>query len=811
MTNTAIVKITTPVSGMTCASCVTRVQDSIEKIDGVVSASVNLATESATIEFDPDKVRIDSIDKAIKDAGYDIPFENSTVGIEGMTCASCVSRVEKALQSIDGVTQAHVNLATEDAVIRYRPGLATDEAIRNAIESVGYSVTELRDNRERDARRDKDYTALKRKLITSAVLTAPIVALEMGLMWEKFPLIHSLSHQTWNYILFVLTTPVLFWGGSRFFAGFWAVTKHFSADMNSLVAIGTSAAYLYSATATFFPSVFSVAGETPHVYYDTAAVIITLILFGRLLEARARGRTSEAIKKLIGLQPKTARIIRDETELDVPISRVQVNDIVIVKPGEKIPVDGIIQTGYSSIDESMITGESIPVEKSTGDTVIGGTINKSGSFTYRTSKVGKDTVLAHIIKLVQDAQATKAPVQKLVDRVASVFVPVVIVIAVVSFLGWFFIPPNEARLTVALLNFVAVLIIACPCALGLATPTAIMVGTGKGAEVGILIKNSEALEKAKTIHTVIFDKTGTITIGKPEVTDFIILNNTFTGEEILRLIASLENKSEHPLAHAVVQYVKQRNGELSEPERFTSHTGLGITGTVDGKKIVIGSPSFLTSRVSDISGVGTAAEQLYSKGKTVIYAVIDDTVSAVIGIADVIKDNSRGAVRELHNLGLEVVMITGDNNATAEAIAHEVGIDDYRAEVLPDQKASIVKSYQKRGKTVAMVGDGINDAPALAQADLGIAIGSGTDIAMEASDITLMKGDLYGVVNAIALSRRTFKTIRQNLFWAFIYNTIGIPLAAFGLLNPMFAAFAMAMSSVSVVSNSLRLKRFTIR
>jgi P-type Cu+ transporter len=811
MTNTAIVKITTPVSGMTCASCVKRVQDSIEKIDGVVSASVNLATESATIELDPGMVRIDSIDKAIKDAGYDIPFDNSTVGIEGMTCASCVSRVEKALQSIDGVAQAHVNLATEDAIIRYRPGLVTDEAIRNAIESVGYSVTEQRDNRERDIRRDKDYTALKRKLITSAVLTAPIVALEMGLMWENFPLIHSLSHQTWNYILFVLTTPVLFWGGNRFFAGFWAVTKHFSADMNSLVAIGTSAAYLYSTTATFFPSVFAVAGETPHVYYDTAAVIITLILFGRLLEARAKGRTSEAIKKLIGLQPKTARIIRDGRELDVPISRVQVNDLVIVKPGEKIPVDGIIRTGYSSIDESMITGESIPVEKSTGDTVIGGTINKSGSFTYRACKVGKDTVLAHIIKLVQDAQATKAPVQKLVDRVASVFVPVVIVIAVVSFLGWYFVPADEARLTVALLNFVAVLIIACPCALGLATPTAIMVGTGKGAEMGILIKNSEALETAKTIHTVIFDKTGTITIGKPEVTDFIILNNTFTGEEILRLTASLENKSEHPLAHAVVQYVKQRNGELSEPERFTSHTGLGITGTVGGRKIVIGSPSFLSSLAIDISGVGTTAEHLYSKGKTVIYTAIDDTVAAVIGIADVLKDNSTRAVQELHKMGLEVIMITGDNTATAEAIAHQVGIDDYRAEVLPDQKASIVKAYQERGQTVAMVGDGINDAPALAQADLGIAIGSGTDIAMEASDITLMKGDLYGVVNAIALSRRTFKTIRQNLFWAFIYNTIGIPLAAFGLLNPMFAAVAMAMSSVSVVSNSLRLKRFTIR
>ena len=750
-------------------------------------------------------------EKAIHDAGYKIPFEESTIGIEGMTCASCVSRVEKALESISGVKNASVNLATENAVIRHVPGQLDNEAFRKAVEQAGYSVTGLQEKKERDARRDRDYAILKLKLIVSAALTIPIVVIEMGLMWEQFPLLHSLSHQTWNYLLFLLTTPVIFWGGSRFFSGFWAVTKHFTADMNSLVAIGTSAAYLYSATATFLPSVFAAAGETPHVYYDTAAVIVTLILFGRLLEARAKGRTSEAIKKLAGLQPKTARIIRDGKEQDIDIANVRVGDLVIVKPGERIPVDGSIESGYSSVDESMITGESIPVEKFKGDPVIGGTINISGSFTYSANKVGKDTVLSQIIKLVQDAQASKAPVQRLVDKVASVFVPIVIVIAIASFFGWFLTGTEETRLTVALLNFVAVLIIACPCALGLATPTAIMVGTGKGAEMGILIKNSEALEKAKTINTVIFDKTGTITTGKPAVTDFNILNSKLTEQEILNFTASLENKSEHPLAHAIVRYANIRNCEITEPDRFDSHTGRGVTGTVNGKSIVVGNAPFLQLQSISLSGTESSAEQLQAEGKTVVYSAIDGSVAAVIAIADVIKDNAYEAVRQLREIGLEVIMLTGDTETTAGAIARQIGIDDYQAEVLPDQKASIVQSHQENGKTVAMVGDGINDAPALAQADLGIAIGSGTDIAMEASDITLVKGDLQGVVHAIAISRRTFKTIKQNLFWAFIYNTTGIPLAAFGLLNPMFAAFAMAMSSVSVVSNSLRLKTFSIK
>jgi P-type Cu+ transporter len=802
-------QIILPISGMTCASCVKRVQDALEKIDGVSSASVNLATESATVILEDAGVSVNPIEKAIHEAGYQIPYEESTIAINGMTCASCISRVERALLSIDGVNKASVNLATENAVIRHTPGLVNNEIIRRVIEQAGYSVINLQSANGREAQRDRDYAVLRFKLIVSAVVTIPIMVIEMGLMWERFPFLHVLPHQTWNFILFALTTPVLFWGGSRFFSGFWAVTKHFTADMNSLVAIGTSAAFFYSATATFFPSVFAAAGETPHVYYDTAAVIVTLILFGRLLEARAKGKTSEAIKKLAGLQPKTARIIRDGKEQEIDIARVQVGDLVIVKPGERIPVDGSITIGYSSVDESMITGESIPVEKIKGDLVIGGTINKSGSFTYRANKVGKDTVLSQIIKLVQDAQASKAPVQRMVDKVASVFVPIVLVIAIASFFGWFLTGPEESRLTAALLNFVAVLIIACPCALGLATPTAIMVGTGKGAEMGILIKNSEVLEKAKAIDTVIFDKTGTITTGRPAVTDFSIINNKLREDEIISLTASLENKSEHPLAHAVVRFAKERNYDIIEPDRFDSHTGLGVTGAVNSRFIVIGNAPFLLSHSIGISGAETLAEKFQAEGKTVIYSAIDGSVAAVFGIADVIKENARHSVQQLRKIGLEVLMLTGDTKRTAGEIARTIGLDNYQAEVLPDQKASIVKSYQEKGKTVAMVGDGINDAPALAQADLGIAIGSGTDIAMEASDITLVKGDLDGVLHAIAISRRTFKTIKQNLFWAFIYNTIGIPLAAFGLLNPMFAAFAMAMSSVSVVSNSLRLKRFT--
>jgi P-type Cu+ transporter len=809
-TKTPDTTIEIPVEGMTCASCVNRVQKALEKIPGVKSASVNLAIESASVTADPDTVRLDEVESAIKNAGYAIGYRQKTVGIEGMTCASCVARVEKTLRSIEGVVDASVNLATEEAVIRYSSDFLTDGEIEKAVGKAGYSVSRIETSEDREEYRAREYRLLKIKFIASLFLTIPITAIEMGMMWQQTPFLHSVPHQTWNYILFILTAPVLFWGGSRFFTGFWTTLKHFTADMNTLVAIGTSAAFFYSSVATFAPGVFFAADEIPHVYYDTAAVIITLILLGRLLESRAKNRTSEAIKKLLGLAPKTARVIRDEGELDIPLRDVRVDDLLLVRPGERLPVDGIIYKGTPTVDESMITGEPIPVEKKPGDRVVGGTILINGSLTYKATRVGEKTVLAQIIALVRNAQASKAPIQRLVDRIAAVFVPTVIGIAILAFSGWYFLGTAEPRFTIALLNFVAVLIIACPCALGLATPTAIMVGTGKGAETGILIKSSESLEKAREITTVIFDKTGTLTEGKPVVTDFITVTDTIEPDKLMQYIGSLEHKSEHPLAQAIVRYLGEREIEPGDTDHFKTHTGMGIEGSINGHTLVIGNGSFVHSKGIDIdrSRIDSLVRQFQDETKTVVYVSVDNEISALIGIADVIKKGAQNALKALKEEGLDIIMLTGDNRRTAAAIAREAGIESFRAEILPEGKASVVEEYQRMGKVVAMVGDGINDAPALARADLGISIGTGTDIAIEASDITLMRGNLTDVVNAIRLSRKTFKTIKQNLFWAFIYNAIGIPMAAFGLLNPMFAAFAMAFSSVSVVTNSLRLKRW---
>jgi P-type Cu+ transporter len=734
------------------------------------------------------------------------------IPIEGMTCASCVTRVEKALRSVEGIVDASVNLATEMAVVTYSSDAVTDKEIEKAVNNAGYSVSRVETSEDREELRTHEYGKLKTKFIVSLLLTVPITTIEMGLMWRHTPFLHSVPHQTWNYILFALTVPVLFWGGSRFFSGFWTTLKHFTADMNTLVAIGTSAAFLYSAVATFVPGVFFAAGDIPHVYFDTAAVIITLILLGRLLESRAKNRASDAIKKLMGLAPKTAHVIRYGREIEIPLREVHIGDIVLVRPGERLPVDGTIDTGFPTIDESMITGEPIPVEKKPGDLVVGGTILINGSLTYKATRVGERTMLAQIIVLVRNAQASKAPIQKLVDKVAAVFVPIVIGIAILSFAGWYFFGTSEPRFTIAMLNFVAVLIIACPCALGLATPTAIMVGTGKGAEIGILIKSSESLEKAKEITTIIFDKTGTLTDGNPVVTDFIILNDSQLPNSLMRYIASLEHKSEHPLARAIVRYLGERGINPGDIESFKTYTGMGIEGATEGHTLIIGNESFMRSMNIDVdqSIADSTAKRLQDETKTVVYTSVDNQITSLIGIADVIKEGAADAVTSLKKLGLEVVMLTGDNRRTATAIAREAGIESFRAEVLPQDKASVVGEYQNQGKVVAMVGDGINDAPAIAKADLGISIGTGTEIAIEASDITLIKGDLANVVNAIRLSRKTFKTIKQNLFWAFVYNTIGIPLAAFGVLNPMFAAFAMAFSSVSVVTNSLRLKKWRV-
>jgi len=803
-------RIDLPITGMSCASCAQTIQKGLSELQGVNKASVNLATSKVTIFYDPKRVGADSFISSIRKSGYDVGTVSVELPIQGIDCASCVQKIEQALLESRGVTNAVVNLATERARVEYIPEETNLAEIKKTIESTGYKVIETEVEEVEDYERvirEREYNKLKRKFFFGLVIS--VIVLIGSLEW-----ISGVPRFLTNYyLLWILATPVQFWAGWKFYRGAWGAFRHRNADMNTLIAVGTSAAYLYSITAILFPSFFRSGGIEPKVYFDTSVVIITLILLGRVLEARAKGQTSEAIKRLIGLQPKTARVIRNGNEIDIPVQNVLVGDLVVVRPGEKIPVDGIVKDGKSFVDESMITGESVPVEKKTGDEVIGATINKSGSFRFEATKVGKDTALAQIIKLVQEAQGSKAPIQRLADVIAGYFVPVVISIAILTFIIWYVFGPNPA-LTFALLNFVAVMIIACPCALGLATPTAIMVGTGKGAEKGILIKGGESLETAHKINSIVFDKTGTLTKGEPEVTDIIPLDK-LSPKEILFYAGSAEKKSEHPLGEAIVRKAVEEKIELKDSVEFNSIAGFGIEAKIDGKNVLLGNQKLMEERKIEIKALIPKAEELSLDGKTSIYLSIDGKSSAVIAVADTLKENSKNAVEQLHQLGLEVVMLTGDNRRTAEAIARKVGIDRVLSEVLPEDKVYEVRKLQNEGKIVAMVGDGINDAPALAQADVGIAIGTGTDIAMEASDITLIRGDLSGVVTAIKLSKNTIKIIRQNLFWAFIYNVLGIPIAAgvlypfFGiLLNPMIASAAMAFSSVSVVSNSLRLRRF---
>jgi Cu+-exporting ATPase len=799
-------RIDLPIVGMSCASCASTIQTDLSHLKGVAKANVNYATSKATLLVQPQIIKPENFITSIRKSGYEVGTVTVELPLKGIQCASCVQKIEKAILQTKGVTKASVNLATERAKVEYLPTETNLGDIKRAIESTGYEVLELSTSDEgldpEKAIREREYKKLKTKFMAGLVLGL-IVFLGSSRHW--FPWIPGIFGNF--YVLWALATPVQFVIGWQFYKGAWGAFKHRSADMNTLIAVGTSAAYLYSVTATLFPSFFESGGIKPHVYFETSALIIVLILFGRLLEARAKGQTSDAIKKLMGLQPKTARVIRDGKEMDIPVEEVLVGDIITVKPGEKIPVDGILQSGKSAVDESMITGESIPVKKSPGSEVIEATINKTGSFKFKATKVGKDTALAQIIKLVQDAQGSKAPIQRLADVISGYFVPIVISIAIVTFVIWFDFGPFPS-LTFALLNFVAVMIIACPCALGLATPTAVMVGTGKGAENGILIKGGESLETAHKLDTIVFDKTGTLTKGEPEVTDIITVNG-FSEEEILKYAACAEKNSEHPLAEAIIKRAEEKEIKLLDPEQFNAIEGHGIEASIDGKEILLGNAKLMRDRQIEIENLETKAEDLAQDGKTPIYISLTGKAAGLIGVADTLKESSVHAVTKLRNMGLKVVMLTGDNRRTAEAIARKAGIDDVLPEVLPEDKVFEIKKLQSGGRRVAMVGDGINDAPALAQADIGIAIGSGTDVAMEASDITLIKGDLSGVVSAIELSKKTIRIIKQNLFWAFFYNTAGIPIAAgvlypfFGiLLNPIFASLAMAFSSVSVVSNS---------
>ena len=740
-------------------------------------------------------------------------IEHLTLPVEGMTCASCVARVEKSISSIEGIKNVAVNFATEKASFEIDRSITDLQQIKKVVEDAGYKIdlngADKRQNKQATSGNEKDSKSeyehnLKRDFIFALILTIPIMFLNMGTMFENFHSFLNLTQGELNKILLILATPVVFISGKRFFSIFWQNLKHFSADMNSLVAIGTGAAYLFSVANTLFPNHFSNSSLSHHVYFDTTVVIITLILLGRWLESRAKSKTGSVIKKLIALKPQKVSVLRNGNEIEINIDELELGDFVIVKPGGKIPADGILRKGNSSVDESMLTGESISVEKSVGSKIIGGSMNKTGTFEFEVTALGENSVLGQIIKMVEQAQGSKAPIQQLADKVASVFVPVIILIATITFFVWFFFATNLG-INTALINFIAVLIIACPCALGLATPTALIVGIGKGAQNGILIKNAESLERFHKVDVIIFDKTGTLTSGKPKVTSVEAFG--IDNHELIKFAASLETRSEHPIAHSIVEYSKEQNIDLAEVEEFESLTGFGLKGKINGKEILIGNKSLINKFNVEVNDQFENAESLLNNENAAVLVSINNKLSGLIIIQDTVKDEAFDAIKKLKSMKIKTVMLTGDNKTTAELIAKNSGIDEFEYELLPEDKINVVKKYQSQNKTVAMVGDGINDAPALAQSNLGIAIGTGTDVAIETGDIVLVKGDLNGVVKSFELSKQTIRIIKQNLFWAFIYNSIGVPLAAFGLLNPMFAALAMSFSSVSVVSNSLRLKK----
>ncbi|HSH45579.1 MAG TPA: copper-translocating P-type ATPase [Longimicrobiales bacterium] len=827
-----------PVTGMTCAACAARVQKGLEKAPGVRDAAVNFATERATVSYDPSSANAAALVDAVKSSGYGARVEETVLQIEGLDWAVSGDPVERELVALGGVIEAQVNIASGSARVLYIPEAVTPDDLGRAVEAAGYRLAapiETADPAERERIfREREYRTLRRKFWFSALVAVFAMVASMPLMARGatagsdlfhrlmmpvnralesvLPWLYAIDPGVLAWVLLALTTPVVFWAGRQFYRGAWSGVLHGTADMNTLIAVGTGSAYLYSIVATVAPGVFTRAGLSADVYYEAVVMIIALILLGKMLEARAKGRTGEAIRKLAGLQPRTARVVRGDDVQEIDVAEVVAGDVLVVRPGERIPVDGRVVEGQSAVDESLLTGEPMPVEKEAGDEVVGGTINGQGSFRFEATRVGRDTALSQIVQLVREAQGSKAPIQRLADRIAGIFVPIVIAIALVAGAVWWIVGPDPAFMF-ALVSFVTVLIIACPCALGLATPTAVMAGTGAGAERGLLFRGGAALETAESLDTIVLDKTGTITEGRPKVVAIETAPGVDDGD-LLILAASLETASEHPLVTAIVESARERGLALRAPEDFFAIGGRGAEATVDGRLVLVGNGAFMDEQGVDTAALTDAATAMARRAMTPVYVAAEGTALGVIGVADPVKPTSADAIRRLRELGLEVVMLTGDHRDTAEAIAREVGVDRVVAEVLPEGKVEEIRRIQGQGRKVGMVGDGLNDAPALAAADVGIAIGTGTDVALEASDVTLVGGDLNGVAGAVRLSRRTMRVIRQNLFWAFIYNIIGIPIAAgvlypfFGiLLSPVFASAAMAFSSVSVVGNSLRLRR----